>query len=236
MTKVIVYTAVIGGIDKLWSVLPGSDDVKHIAFVDSRKREVGLWGGKPPRILGNTGNARAIKTWDQVLIHPDWDARRTARHFKAVPQRYLPEADIWIWVDGNVRARKHPMNYIKRFPENQLLTFKHWDRSCLYVEAAFCAKIRKDKKDTLTKQVNKYRKAGMPAKWGLPATRVVIRHNNQAIRDLNEAWWQEIKNHSVRDQVSLPFVCWRAGIRWDVLPGKCVAGDKGEFQYIKHRA
>jgi len=234
MSNVIVYTAIIGNIDKLWSAMPGSDNVRHIAFVDAPKYEVGLWGGKPPRITAIVKPQKP--TWEQVVIKPVWDARRTARHYKAVPQRYLPEADVWIWVDGNVRARKNPMDVIKRYPGSELVTYKHWDRKCLYVEAAFCAKIGKDSKEILAKQVRRYRKAGMPDNWGLAATRVVIRRNTQAIRDLNEAWWQEIENYSLRDQVSLPFVCWKAGITWDILPGKCVAGDGGEFLYIRHKA
>ena len=236
MSNVVVYTAIIGSIDRLWSVLPGSDNVRHVAFVDSPKKEVGLWGGKPPHIMKNTTTAKAVKTWEQIVIKPRWDARRTARHYKAVPHRYLPDADVWIWVDGNVRARKNPMVFVKRYPDSELVTYKHWDRKCLYVEASFCAKIRKDGKGILAAQAKKYRKVGMPANWGLAATRVVIRRNTQAIRDLNEAWWQEIKNHSLRDQVSLPFVCWKAGLKWDVLPGKCVAGPGGEFLYLRHRA
>ena len=234
MTKVVVYTAVIGNIDRLWSVLPGSNNVRHVAFVDSRKREVGLWGGKPSHIMKNTVTAKAARTWEQIIVKPKWDARRTARHYKAVPHRYLPDADVWIWVDGNVRARKNPVVFVKRH-RSQLVTFKHWDRKCLYVEADFCAKIRKDSTKILQRQRNRYRKAGMPDNWGLAATRVVIRRNNKVIRDLNEAWWYEIENYSLRDQVSLPFVCWKAGIRWDVLPGKCVGGRKDEFIYIRHR-
>ena len=227
MSNVIVYTAIIGNIDKLWSVMPGSDNVRHIAFVDAIKKEVKLPEDK---------SLNFTPAWEQVVIKPVWDARRTARHYKAVPQRYMPDADVWIWVDGNVRARKDQMSIIKRYPESELVTYKHWDRKCLYVEAAFCAKIGKDSKEILSKQVARYRRAKMPNNWGLAATRVVIRRNTQAIRDLNEAWWQEIKNHSLRDQVSLPFVCWKAGIKWDILPGKCVAGDAGEYLYIRHKA
>ena len=226
MSNVIVYTAIIGNIDKLWSVMPGSDNVRHIAFVDAIKKEVKLPEDK---------SLNFTPAWEQVVIKPVWDARRTARHYKAVPQRYMPDADVWIWVDGNVRARKNPMDVINRYPESELVTYKHWDRKCLYVEAAFCAKIGKDSKEILSKQVARYRRAKMPNNWGLAATRVVIRRNTQAIRDLNEAWWQEIKNHSLRDQVSLPFVCWQAGIKWDILPGKCVSGYNGEFLYIRHK-
>jgi hypothetical protein len=65
----------------------------------------------------------------------------------------------------------------------------------------------------------------MPAQWGLAETRVVIRRHTPAIAALNAAWWAQIAQYSVRDQVSLPFVCWQHGLTWDVLPG-AVWGDK----------
>lgn len=235
--KIVVYTAIVGNIDRLWSALPGTVDLPHIAFVDHPKTEAGLWGGQPPRILPGTESTSGRKAWEQRIIEPQWDSRRTARHYKALPHRYLPDADVWIWVDGNVRARAHPLKVLARYPDADLITYKHWDRRCLYTEAAFCAKIGKDKAATLNAQTRLYRKAGMPANWGLPATRVVIRRNTPVIRELNEAWWAEMERWSYRDQVSLPYVCWKLGIRWAELPGKCVAGSKGEFLYVtRHHA
>jgi len=232
--KVIVYTAIIGTIDRLWSAMPGCDDVEHIAFVDAPKFEVGLWGGKRPLLIADTGSVGASATWAQRSVVPAWDNRRTARHYKALPHRYLPEHDVSIWVDGNVRLRVHPLTLAARFPNSDLVTFKHWDRRCLYTEAAFCAKIGKDHPATLAAQTTRYRNAGMPDNWGLAATRVVIRRNTPAMRALNEAWWAEMESGSVRDQVSLPFVCWQQGVKWAVLPGVCKPGVDNEYLYIGH--
>jgi len=210
----VIYTAIIGNIDTLGHVPAISRHIRHIAFVDEIK----------PNSSG----------WEQIRVTVDWDNRRTARHYKALPHRYLPDADIWIWVDGNVRARVDPLLVVKRYAISDLTTFKHWDRSCLYVEAAFCAKVHKDNPEILKAQVNRYRKEGMPDNWGLAATRVVIRRNTPAIHELNEAWWTEIERGSLRDQVSLPYVCWKHNLHWNVLPGICILGSKGDFLYIQH--
>lgn len=234
--KVIVYTSIIGNIDRLWSAMPGCSDVEHIAFVDAPRFEVGQWS-KAPSILPDTGSIGSIVTWEQRISTPTWGARRTARHYKALPHHYLPEHDVSIWVDGNVRLRVHPLALAARYPDSDLVTFKHWDRSCLYAEAMFCDKVHKDNHATLAAQIARYAAAGMPTHWGLAATRVVIRRNTPAMRALNEAWWTEIERGSLRDQVSLPFVCWQQGVRWAVLPGVlkpgtasgdalCVAHDK----------
>lgn len=233
--KVVVYTALIGNIDKLWSALPESANVRHIAFVDAHKTEVGLWGGSPPKILAKTGGSRSRPIWEQRIIKPEWDTRRTARHYKALPHRYLPDADVWIWVDANVRLRAHPLKFIKRRMIGDLVTFTHWDRRCLYAEASFCAKVHKDRGAILKAQMARYRKAGMPSNWGLAATRVVIRRNTQAIHKLNDSWWKEIERGSVRDQVSLPYVCWKHKLRWKSLPGRCDPRNTStEYWCIRH--
>ena len=232
--KVVVYTALIGDIDKLWAPLPGYESVAHVAFVDAPKVEAGLWGGRPPAIQPGSSRAVAKPVWEQRSVTPAWNNRRTARHYKACPHRYMPDADVWVWVDANVRARITPQQIIDRYLTADLVTFRHWDRDCLYDEAAFCAKVHKDATGTLTSQAARYAHAGMPRHWGLAATRVVIRRNTPEIVALNEAWWAEMEAASYRDQVSLPYVCWKAGLRWDVIPGVCKPGKPGDFLYLGH--
>lgn len=232
--RVVVYTALIGNIDYLWSAVPGSDDIQHIAFVDSPKQEIGLWGGEPPTI---TSRAPAmVPMWEQRVIEPQWGNRRMARHVKALPHRYLPDADVWIWMDANVRPRMSAQALVQ-YMTADLVTFDHWRRQCLYKEANECIRQRKDGRDVLEAQAARYRQAGMPRNWGLAATRIVIRRNTEPIRALNEAWWAEIERGSVRDQVSLPFVCWKAGMRWGALPGTCKPGNSdSRWLYLGHRA
>ena len=207
---VVVYTAIIGDCDALLPPPPGATAV---AFVTCK---------------------HGARGWEQRIVTPDWGPRRTARHYKALPHRYLPDADVTIWLDGNVTMSIAPETAVARWLKGDLATFNHWDRDCLYDEAAFCGRVGKDRQDVLVEQAERYRAAGMPRHWGLAATRVVVRRNTPAIAALNEAWWEELQAGSVRDQVSLPFVCWKAGLRWDVLPGRLVPGMRGEFSCIKH--
>jgi hypothetical protein len=208
--KIIVYTAIIGDCDALLPPPPGATAV---AFVTRKQNAPG---------------------WEQRIVIADWGPRRTARHYKALPNRYLPDANVTIWLDGNVSMSIAPKDAVARWLHGDLATLKHWERDCLYDEAAFCAKIGKDDKVTLGDQARRYQNAGMPRHWGLAATRVVMRRNTPAMAALNEAWWAELQAGSVRDQVSLPYVCWKAGLRWDVIPGKLVPGMHGDFGCIRH--
>lgn len=232
--KIIVYTAIFGRIDKLWSVRSvARGKATYICFSDVSRKEMGFWDGRhflgkaPPKSL----------TWKVHQVKQQDNPRRTARHYKCLPHRYLPDADVWIWMDGNVRLTIPPEKAIHQWLHSDLATFKHPDRNCLYVEAAFCAKHGKDTANILQAQVARYRKAGMPARWGLTETKLLIRRNTPAIHEFNEAWWREIEAGSQRDQVSFPFVCWKKDIRWTIIPGTCgMTGCKGPFHFVRHRA
>ena len=70
--------------------------------------------------------------------------------------------------------------------------------------------MRKDNSDIIDKQMEAYKKEGMPLKFGLPQSGIIIRkHNDEKCKKLMEAWWQEIKNHSKRDQLSFTYALWK---------------------------
>lgn len=235
--NLVVCTAIIGDIDKLWTPHPSHKDVKHIAFVDSHKDEVGRWTGSPPVIPKSSSNMVVPNPiWEQHIVETKWDNRRTARHYKTMPHRYIPDADIWLWVDGNVRAIRHPVDIVNDYlKDHDFITLKHPDRQCSYVESMFCAKVNKDKLSILKAQNDYYERLGFPKSKGLVETRAVIRRNTARIRLLNEAWWSHVESWSVRDQVSLPFVIWSTDMKIGIMPGRCWPGNKDKnWYYIIH--
>ncbi len=59
----------------------------------------------------------------------------------------------------------------------------------------------------------------------------MLRENTPECIKLHEAWWKELSEQSVRDQLSFAFVSygvpWINTYRWDYSQSK-------EFKYIKH--
>ena len=238
--RIAVYTAIFGNIDRLWSVYPlARGNTQHIAFTDNPDLiEVGLWTDEErPRYRERTGRMVVPPTWEIMQAPAAYGPRRTARHYKALAHYYV-DADVTIWLDGNVRLLKPPEWIVSEYlGDADLAIFKHPDRNCLYDEAAFCAKMGKDAAIVLQKQTAHYIKEGMPRRWGLPETRCVIRRNTEQMAQLGDTWWNEMQEHSVRDQVSLPYVCWKLGVKWREIPGRCWAGNKSDvFHYEKHKA
>jgi hypothetical protein len=234
-----VYTALFGDKDPLWSVPPiASPGVKYIVFTEKPRREVGLWTHnfsleRSTILQGTGGVSPPNRFWEQHIVKVPFGNRRTARYYKIMAHKVLPRTDISIWVDGNFRMLLQPQRAVTYWLRgSNLAAFRHPDRKCLFEEAAICAEWRKGDTQKLGAQVRVYRKAGMPRGWGLASTRCVIRRHVKQISTLNEAWWTEIKMHSVRDQISLPYVCWRLGLRWGIIPGRAM--HHKDFWFIFH--
>jgi hypothetical protein len=244
--NIVVYTAIFGRIDHLWSPLPiVSRNAQHVCFTDKPKHSVGLWTHrlteKWPVIVEGSQRFRAKKQiWNVRVVKPMYGARRTARYYKALAHKHFPDADVTIWLDGNVRLLIPAAQAVKKWLRNSnMAIFNHPDRDCLYKEANFCAQSGKGNPVRLSKQTAVYRKAGMPENWGMPETKCVIRRNTPQVTELNELWWQQLKQYSVRDQVSLPYCCWKLGLKWRVIPGRVgLASFPGDinhaFWMVKH--
>ena len=242
--NIVVYTALFGDIDPLWSPLPVTmQGARWVAFTDRERGSQGLWthelADKWPTILLDTYKAHSNQGWEERVVDKPYGNRGTARYYKAMPP--FPDADVTIWVDANVRLRIPASIAVKKWlGRDELATFDHNDRNCLYDEAAFCIKKGKGVKAKLRRQVRAYQKAGMPVKWGLAETKCVIRRNTEQIACLNEAWWIQLQRFSLRDQVSLPYVCWKTGLRWKVIPGRAGLPTfprtlNKAFWYVKHQ-
>lgn len=222
--EIIVYTSIIGEYDVLWSANKVNSLAKFIAFTSSKKAEKGHWDRTNTLVFRNT---YSLPTWEQKILSVVDSNRRTARHVKLVPQQFMAGADIWIWLDGDVRLKVTPEYAIKHWlPQGvDLATFKHPDRLDLYEEAQACVRFKKDNKEVLRLQSQAYKQQGHPKNWGLAETKIIIRRNTPKIRQLNKLWWEELTKYSVRDQISLPYVCWKLGIMWNRIPGICNRSD-----------
>jgi hypothetical protein len=246
--KIVVYTAIFGEIDVLWPPSPlAMDGSEYVCLTDKPRRERGYWSQhlteEWPTIEKESVRYSAVKPlWDVRVVRKKFrSSRKMARWYKALAHQHFPDADITIWLDGNVRLLIPASQAIKKWlGDADFATFNHQDRNCLYREAEFCAGKGKGNKAKLAAQRKAYHQAGMPSHWGLPETKCVIRRNTAKMKELNMAWWEQLSQHSIRDQVSLPYVCWKLGIRWKVIPGRAglptFPGKRNlAFWYARHR-
>ena len=192
MTTAIV-TAIFGGFDSV-KPLPadhGFDDAVLVTDVDC---EVDGW---------------------RVVVEPPSDFPRLAAKRPKMAPWLFTAADCSVWVDGSYSVRDGMFREAvdSHLARHDLVVSRHWeDRDDVVAEAEFCWSWPAYHAQPVRQQAAHYRASGLPAPSGLYACGTVARRHTDAQRALGLAWLAECRDWSIQDQVSFPYVCWRAGI------------------------
>ena len=193
--KKVIYTCITGGYDKLLTHSYINPNFDYVCFTDDSSLTSDVWEIRPlPKETEELDNVRK------------------QRYVKVNPHKLLQEYDLSVWVDGNVDIKSDLDTLLSEIQQEDTSVYipRHPVRRCIYDEAVACKRMRKDNSDIIDKQMEAYKKEGMPLKFGLPQSGIIIRkHNDEKCKKLMEAWWQEIKNHSKRDQLSFTYALWK---------------------------
>jgi len=201
--KIVVYTSIFNNFDTI--PLPAyTSDIPHICVSDSKAGYLGIY-----------------KVLHQL---PIGSPRLTSRYYKVNSHLTFPYADFTIWHGGNVQLLQPPETLIDFLGTADIAAIRHQQRDCIYQEAKVCIDWKKGKRSTIEHQMARYRALGYPERNGLHTAFLIIRRNCDAMRDFNAMWWKEIKNGSVRDQLSFDYVCWEFGITPKDIPGGIYSG------------
>lgn len=205
--KIAVYTSIFGGKDSIKENQFLSNDLDYICFTDKEVES---------------------DTWKVIIKKPTHkDPCRSAKAYKILPHKFLPEYDYSIWIDGNFVVRKHPRDLIEKYLDGcNFAAHDHNDqkisdpRKCIYSEAQACINLGKDKPLSIIEHMSKYRGMGYPENNGLTTNMLIIRrHNQNDVIKAMEMWWSEIENGSRRDQLSFNFVAWKLDLKFNYLKG-----------------
>lgn len=141
------------------------------------------------------------------------------RKVKILPHRYLPGYHKWIWHDANL-MQINPLI----FPDGDIVCLEHPTRSCIYQEAERCTERMLEDEGIIEKQVNRYKSEGYPAGNGLIASGLMARNNTAEVNKLNKLWWEEVKDGSIRDQISFNYVAYKLNIKPVLIPYMSMCG------------
>jgi hypothetical protein len=230
MPSVLVYSCVTGHYDQLERSLLASEmlpelDIRYLIYTDQvttpQRRATGYldWELKP-------------LVWQHPMCR-----RRTARWHKINTHLLPDQADITVWLDGSQRLKPVSLRatLLDLLPARcTLATFKHPQRVCVYQELQACIRLRKDNAELMRQQLQRYQAEGYPTYHGLVETACLVRKSTELIQAFNQYWWQQIENHSYRDQLSFNYVAWRLKQRYYTMPG-CRA-KSGFCDFVPHPA
>lgn len=199
--SIVIYTAISGNYNALISPSVVSTDCDYLCFTDEP-----LWFK-----LANNSCWRTVP-FPKEARH--LDPIRACRLVKIMPHLFLANYDYSIWVDGSIDIIGDVHALLEKYDHPDLLCFKHPKRDCIYEEGQACIDLGKDDPEVIKNQLDSYRKQGFPEHAGLIESGVMIRkHNDSEIIEIMESWWNELTNHSRRDQLSFPFAAWKLH-RW----------------------
>lgn len=217
--KIAVYTAisnVTNNYDSLKEQKKHGDAIEYVAFLEEME---------------------SSKTWEFRKMHEEFqDPNRNAKIHKILSHRFFPEKEYTLWVDGSVKM-VFPFS-VKRLVDIYLqdcdmAVFKHSERSCIYEEANVCIQRKLDDENTIRKQIRRYASEGYPSNIGLAECTVILRRHSPKVVEFNEAWWDEIKNGSKRDQLSFNYVARKTMMEIRFFPGN-IRQNNYLFQRLSH--
>jgi len=185
----IVYTANFGNYDNL--LLP-----EHCGFTHIHLTDEGAIGSKYQEL-------------PQVR----------ARMCKVLSHKLFPDYKYTIWHDASIEFKLDPAALVCYLGDNDIALMAHPERDCIYDEATAVVEMGKERASIVSEQMEHYKAEGYPEHNGLVATGVIVRKHTAKMEQFNNAWWAEIGRYSVRDQLSFNYVCWKMGIKYDVIPG-----------------
>ncbi|WP_277813178.1 glycosyltransferase [Hyphomonas johnsonii] len=217
--NIAIYTCATGGYDVPLPHESLIDRASYHFFTDQPTGRAGFWHLAP-------------------LVFPLTDPVRCARLHKTSPQRLLPDADIAVWIDGNIAVTGDIARYVDQVvaANASFGLVAHPIRSTFMEEARAIADYGLDTSDTVAKQVGRYVIEGFLGDEGLAETNFMVmdlrRPETQATLDI---WRSEIEHGSRRDQLSFDYARWKAGAtsEWLFEAGGSVRSNPA-FAYISH--
>lgn len=202
----LVYSAMFGGYDTVRPVGLDRDRTDFVLFTDAEE------------LADDTG-------WDVRVVHssrvPD-GARWQARWYKLHPPDGYDRC-VWLNMSAWPPHSTPALNVLFDGCDGPgpAAHHAHPHRCCVYDEAEASLRENWGKYGgfDLAGQVDSYRQAGLPGRWGLWETASMSFTWDRPTRRFFAAWWEEVARWGWHDQLAEPYVAWSAGTRPDTLPG-----------------
>lgn len=193
--KRVIYTCITGGYDTIINPTVITKGFDYVCFTDNIKMESSVWDIRP--LPKETDGLSQVKK---------------QRYVKINPHLLLNDYDISIWVDGNVTIKNDLNEFVDKYLMDKYSIYvpKHPSRTCIYSESNVVVAMKKDTKENVTPQIERYKKEGFPKDYGLLQSNIMLRkHNEKDCIRFMEQWFEELKNGSHRDQLSFNYVAWK---------------------------
>ena len=191
----VVYTCITGDYDTLIEPRYVTEGFDYVCFTDN------------PSLTSNTWDIRPIPQELESLSKV-----KQQRYIKINAHKFFSEYTMSIWVDGNITIKGDLNEFIglTLTGDTSVYVPQHPLRNCLYDEAKAVVSMKKDAREIVNPQIERYKAEGFPKDYGLLQSNILLRmHNDNNCIRLMEAWFDELKDNSHRDQLSFNYALWK---------------------------
>lgn len=196
MSRIVIYTCITGDYDRLVDPSVVSPDFDYICFTD-KPTNVKVWQIRPI--------PDELKGLSKVKQH---------KIVKISPHKYLPEYEESLYIDGSIDIVGDIHEFLSVYcsdTSKSIFIRKHPARDCIYDEAEECIRAKKDTREHIDNQIQRYKSEGFPKHFGLTENNIIYRRHDDCCKKVMEAWKDEIIKGSHRDQLSLYYCLWKVG-------------------------
>ena len=196
--KKLIYTVLTGEYDQVSELPVVNPEFDHVCLTDH-----------PDLIESKTWQIRRIDNPEGL------SPVRLSRKPKILPFEFFPDYDVAVYLDANLILKDDVQGLIDKYKNADVVVSKHPYRDCIYREEQAVLSQKRDHEENTRPQIDKYKKEGFPENYGLSHCNLIVWRNRESVKSFGWAWWNEVKNHSHRDQLSFDYARWR--MRWRSL-------------------
>jgi hypothetical protein len=204
--RIAVYTSIFNGYDILNEPYIKPDNCDFYVITDSEQIESSVW--------------KRLKVNLHEFGLENKSGTEINRFFKMLPHKIFHDYKYSIYVDGNIKIMTDLTEFIQDINMYGFKMHGHYRQNCIYKEISKCIKLKKDTYDNLSAHMRHLVNEKMPKNYGLLEAGIIVRkHKNENCVNIMEQWWMEFTNYSKRDQISLPYILWKNGIKINDVNG-----------------
>lgn len=218
--KIVIYTCVTGNYDYINEPEFLNEKIDYVLYTNNKDIKSNKW--------------KVIYIDDKNI-----DNISLNRYYKMNPFEILKEYDYSIYIDGKVKIYSDLSSYIDRISKkNGIAFYKHSYRNKISSELKTCRNLKKGNTYELVKQVEKFRKDGLPDDYGLVDACIIATDLKSSVaKKILSDWWKEFNNsNSKRDQIAISYILYKNNIKINEIAtlGNNVLSDP-KIEIVEHK-
>ncbi len=154
---------------------------------------------------------------------PNLNNRLRGKYLKIMTHRFLPNYDIFVWVDGSVEITdpKFVQRLVEKVRHDQISMCVHPERKNAYDELDYIlTSIDNGKEYLVARYANEplaeemlfYKNNHLPEDYPLYVCRFFARRNVPLVNACFEDWWNGVLEYSNFDQTMFSYMSWKHGL------------------------